>query len=346
VFQKDPELIKKLADRDVRCVLHEAETFVVLEKNQKIRRFDNKRPRLGVLAVVGPGMTPRGIPLNEAVLLEVGYRKTRPYQPARKPYRRVDEPHEIPPRKKWCALNEEQYQKVGPWLFEELQFRVDELTSEWKGTTYPVPTRQTYWTNRGGKMTVDTTWKKGGKRLVYWPRGLRFSASKHDELLLRDLYWAEMEGNSHIKQWLRGLARFLDKRLKPYRGKSRTYMAHWQGLKDVRHVLEASSLPHYLKIEMLRYLPHQKNGQQNWFYDVLCDILEWNGTPTRERQLASLALPGVKRRIKDTQLRIKKAVNGHVVFEIFPTGAEVGERTYVSPQEQLEREAECFDVPF
>jgi hypothetical protein len=343
VFQT-PSQIRKFAERDVRRVIHEATTLVTLEKNQKIFPHHNRRARLGVLAVVGPGVTSHGVALGDAVLLEVGYRKTRPYQPANKPWRRNGEPRQVPKRRKWCTLTEEQYLHFGPWLFEELQDRVDVLTGEWKGTTYPVPTRQTYWTSRGGKMTVDTTWKNGGKRLVYWPRGLRFSVSVHDEFLLRDLYWAEMESNSHVRQWLQGLARFIDKRLKPYRDKSRAYMGHWQGLKDVKHVLETSSLPHYLKIEMLRYLPHKK-GQQNPFYDLLCDILEWNGTPTRERQLASLALPGVKRRIKDTQLRIKKAVNGHVVFEIFPSGAEIGERTYVSPQEELEN-ATCEEVPF
>ena len=112
-----------------------------------------------------------------------------------------------------------------------------------------------------------------------------------------------------------GLSRFVDKRLKRYRGGEYKGKKSFHKLKAAQDIQGATGrLPNYHMIEMLNYLP---GGRKNVFYRHLAQLFNWNEVDkTAERKFADLALSGHGKRFKEMQLLIISIKDSHIVFEV------------------------------
>lgn len=141
-----PENIPILIARDVLNVKKYA--AIVLEIEEGVMRFSrNENPRLNVIAVVGPGKF-LDKEYKEAVLLEIGIGKSRPYHiPA---FKKEKGPW-ISKRKKWFSLTEHQYRVIAPKIFSILGLLTNERVGNWKcGPNNPfcVPAHRFYWSRK------------------------------------------------------------------------------------------------------------------------------------------------------------------------------------------------------
>ncbi len=318
----NPERILRLIARDVRVV--EQEAIGVFEIFPDWVEFvENKSPRLGVLAVVGPGKG-FGRRFEKVLLLEMGVSRGRPYHPAKGLKRQLGQP-EINKRRKWFSLSPEQYQLVAPFLFAKLQELTNQRESTWKtsafsGDPFILPTPRYYWSRHQKTLFETVSYQPQ-------PKGVRFSASREDEVLLRDIYWAEKHLNSYLRGKLIGLAKFIDLLLSYYQGNN------WQGerflklqkVQWIQNVLRERKLPAYLIKEMMdlkdkRGLPLIKDSR---FGEIAKKFgVEVYQEKTEEQRLAEKALPNPSQRLSEIQLRVTtglEADKDYVVFEIFPS---------------------------
>ncbi len=277
----------------------------------------NKKPKLGVLAVIGPAEF-KGKEISEAVLLELGVWRTRPYR----------ESNLYSGRLPIFPMEREDYQRWAPKLFKYLVERSSEQIAtrkcDWDNPFYVKMTKHFIGKQRRGVIWLDK------KEPV--PPGVRFSASVHDELLIRDLYYAELFLNKKLAEQLAKLGRYIDKLLSFHRKGSAKYdisrLGNSQFFSEAKTAL--GQWPRYLQIETL--LHHLPGKRKNFFFVELCQMMGFSSrmVSSPERTMAEWALDGAKKRLGDIQLRLVwpkgKVWNANarqgglqfVVFEVFP----------------------------
>jgi len=296
-----------LVERDVSAVKNEAMgVFRIDPEFGNVEFAENKKARLGVLAIIGPG-NGFGRRFPEALLAEIGVSRTRPYHEALGLSRGSEESN-IPARRKWFGLTQSQYEIVAPHVFQCIQRFADERIALWKcGPDNPffVKTPRHYWLRSKKTLFYNEGYKP---RLA----SARFSISTQDVFFLKEVFSADL--NVYWKERLPGLAKFVDLRLAQYRTKGyRRSFRKLGGVKNIISVFDNQQLPRYALEEMLdKYLPH---GRANKFFHELAELIGWNGEKAEERKLADEAVvtsPNLK-------LKVISGLSGRdfIVFEIF-----------------------------
>jgi len=284
------ERVLQLVDEDVRRVKDVAWVVITIaENNETFEVATNKDPRLGVLAIIGPS-SGFGQSFPEVLLCEVGVGRSRPYNATGV----NNGSPQIPKRRKWFRLSEEQYTLTAPFVFEYLQKRAQNVVRSWKsGSDFWLPSPRGYWSRNQNKLFCSTVWR-------LWPKGVKFSFPL-DTPFIEDILWAERNLNLQVANAIGGLARFIDTRLSNYKR-----MEGWRGvkpfknLKGVRDVEEAmDKIPPHLRGEVLKRLP---SGPENRLYNELLehfglwDLLKEDGKEN--------PLPNPEARLGNIQLRI------------------------------------------
>ncbi|MCF7836041.1 MAG: hypothetical protein K9M15_02880 [Candidatus Marinimicrobia bacterium] len=303
------ELIKK----DVSIIREKAVGVIIISPNNKNFEFiENKRPRLSVLAIIGPSEK-FGEKFDQVLLCEVGIGRTRPYSESQGIRRKKHESN-IAYRRKWFALSEKQYLLVARFVFNFLQELTEKKISKWKsGGSFFVKTPNRFWTKKRKILEYSESHKE-------WPRGSRFSFNKEDVFFIEDIFWSEIKNSEQNSQITDGLTRFTDKRLSPYKKrtdyKDKKPFAKLKGVQDIRETMD--KLPLYLKAEVLKKLP---NGEKNFFYHELKKLFGIK-KETKEHTLARQAenLHHPENRIGDMTFRITTGldtIKNYIVVEFF-----------------------------
>lgn len=310
--------------RDVERVKKHAIGFLKIRRDNCVELVANKgKIRLGVIGVVGPSQR-FGQNFDEVLLCEIGVGSTRPYNKALG-LKRVDSENSIPKRSKLFSLSWHQYQLVAPLLFALIKKIAYERVVLWKTGPFSndpfwVPSKWHFWSGRERTFHSRFSW-------AIVTRGARFSVAREDEFFIRDIYWAERNLSEVVIRQVEGLAGFISKRINWYshKYKHRKPFFELKGVKQVKRIVEDSSLPRHLLIEAVRLLRDDKKKRSRFFHYV-ADMINWNGEETEERKLALQAYSYSKKsnprsRLKEIQLRATTGLDAkkdYIVFEVYP----------------------------
>lgn len=307
-----PEMIPELVRRDVELVKKEA-IFLLEFRGGDTEVKISPENRLNILVVIGPvenhAINDKRIIKyfpKEAILLEIGLRRGRPYAEAKNTSRRVGEPVNFPFRRKWFQMSGFQFLKTVPLIFRLFQEHANKITFHWRDSY--ISGLRNWWSHRQGKLFCE-------KKYRLRKKGIRFSVHKKDEHLLKFVYWAELNLNHSLKNHLSGLVKFIDKRLKIYRenGYSRKF-SDLKGARQIEDIIRRQHLPLYFLEEMIKkYIPR---GAKNPFINEISELVGYNGDKILERQLAQSAyIPD----INDIELRVVcglEEAKDYIVFEL------------------------------
>ncbi len=283
----------------------EKEARVILEllPNGEILKKRNPNGKINVLAVIGPGLEPlNGCPPMEQVLLaEVGFYRTKPYNRVRS----------VPYRPKQFVLAPEQYELVGTHIWAELVERVEKAVEGWEYSTFNLPVRRDWL-----KITtreIETSFPRRS-----FVRGLSFSLDQRDKRLFQDLCWAEFHLNPQTKKMINWLAKFIEGAL----SKNKKFLTPQQfqrlkGYQVIQQLLAGRNFPPHLLPDVLmsspvgKKHPHIHNLAES-------DLFSWDLSPTEAMKMRQASLPGQKERLRGVQARIRSFRENYVVFEILP----------------------------
>jgi len=310
--------------KDITVIRDEAIGVIIISPdNKSFELVENENPRLGVLAIIGPAQG-FGKEFDKALLAEIGIGSSRPYHKARGINRQINE-SDLPQRRKWFNLSEEQYNLIAPFVFNFILEKFRQRVDGWKlGPYFDIPTPVNIWWRAQKRLKSFTRWKA-------MPVGTAFSISKKDKLLLRDIYWAELNLNERLSYALGGLARFINlmlSRLKNVRFKGGKPFEKLGIAHDIEDNIYKIPQP-YLREEVLKHLPGHKD---NYFFSELQKLFGLSGEESEEQYLAKEAenLPSPEKRLGKIQLRVTTGLDGicqkkkskrdrdHIVFEVFP----------------------------
>lgn len=305
------------AEKDVKVIKKEARIVLRILSDNKVEIVENKNWRMNLLAVTGYSWG-FGKGWDEALLLEIGISRSRPYKPMERLNKKQGESKEIPQRKKYFSLSLYQYKLVAPIIFAKIEGIAYDRVVSWKrsdfsGLPFKIKKRRLYYSRKYRKVFEPRPYFQPVKT------GPRFSVSPRDDFLIRDIYWRDMQLNS------KGLLNFIDMRVKDqtkyYKGRK-----SFLKLKDIQKIksdLQSSLLPRYIIIEVIRCLKEEK---RNLFWPYFVEMINWDGAETKERKLARLAESGIadsepKRRLGGIKLRVTTGLDrgkDHIVFEVYP----------------------------
>lgn len=309
----NPKRIPGLVKKDVEFAKTRALGFfrilpdlsVEFERNHA--KSERVEPMVSVLSVIGPSRG-FGKEFEEALLMEVGMARARPYRHARGTgWRRGEKT--VMSRRKWFSPTPEQYRALAPLLFKTLQEKTDKVAGRWKTTQHFLPFTHQYWIKKEQRMEERPT--------VYWyTKGVNFSASTKDTLFLADIYHAELVQNWTLSGYIDGIARYIGWTFKFLRGQD-------EYAREVikKHVEKKKILGPHHHHELLRNFAKARDKENR---QKLIEILGLNGTPP-EQQLAASVLPKAEKRIGQIQLRVVKSLDAgkdHIVFEVIPSVAQ------------------------
>lgn len=313
--------------------------FHVTEDGQ-VSVIENDEARLNVLAVVGPYSDEKR-DLDEAVLLEVGFGFTRPYNEVHIPpgLRKFGEPQNFTPRFRGFSISPTQYTAVAPYIFEYLEKRaVDQVSLRRDGwRTYKI--KAMGHKNSGEKLSKTITTKKGRLMAIDLryekPPMVRFGASFSDPLLISDLYWAELYGNESVQKQFTGMASemryLLEKATKRFKNTPKSW------LKSNDFVAAANKLDRFTmawgdnfrdRTYLQRILLRDYLDERHYFFDELATSIKWSGEPIKEDLLAKSALPSPKSRLNNIQIRIWRRMGDLLSFDVYPK-KPVGEQEII-----------------
>jgi hypothetical protein len=335
----NPANIPMLAQKDV-CFDSAEAKFVFRIREGGVSIKENPTGKLLVAAVIGPAeitVAPEIPPQKQAVLLEVGIGRGRPYKEGNHDDRWTNL------RRKWFFLTEEQYRLVAPEIFRLLQRLTNERVANWQFPNWEIPVPRRWWAQRGREFSESITFR-------FFPRGARFSVAEADKWLISDIYRAELVHNKALRGQLSGLSGFIDKalRLYPKNGMPLNSFIRLKGGRAVYTTLTRSSFLRHHKAEALLRLPA---GRQHRFFYHLADIIGWDGDKTPERKKSDSALTDVIGRIGGMQLKVIREKRGCCVFEVFPdlppvTGEEeLDSLTSVSGIDDWSASLELGEIP-
>jgi len=334
---KNAKRVALLVEEDVRRVREYALTVITIDKHNRPHvRHHQGKAGLSVIAVVGPGMF-QGRTYGEAVLLEVGVSRGRPYSEANRPVETVHrgEHRQIPKRRKWFFLTEEQYRAVAPVLFRIIREMTRARVGKWKrgvpGRPAKIYRSVTRYSHRRHKLETR-------RELVAVMNGARFSVAYVDRPLMADTLWAENALSQVPRSKILRTARMLGLLTSRYRPSKRT------GYKQSRRTFGKGfwklQFAQTAKKLIARLLPHERirltqeiegnggNGKKppvRFFRDR---ILEAIGRPNR---VFSLALNGVlsepEERVGGTYIRVVAKNGRYMTIEVHPQPIERPQRT-------------------
>jgi hypothetical protein len=325
--QTGPEMIARLVSQDVQRVKNQAAIVFEIEEG-KIRFSRNENPLLDIIAVIGPGWYSE-TKFNEAILLEIGIGKSRPYHLARRPgnLRKNGESSYLPPRRKWFSLSQEQYCQIAPIIFKTLkELSLEQIQGRECNSSNPfyAPTSRLYWSRHQKSLFENEN------KIPCRPH-TRFAVSLQDQFLISDVYCAEINLNRPLRNQLAGLANFIDLYLAPYKnGFKRSFLT----LKRVKNVQKRINhawfcRPSHLRLHLLNFLS-KKDKNPLWPY-LTSHLIPWDGQPTAEIRLIERVLDNPQSRLGDIQLKVTTGLDGandyrldpikrdHIVFAVYPT---------------------------
>ena len=313
--------IECFACQDIRLIKKEAVFVIKINENGNLEWCHrNKEGRLSVIAIIGPTQQ-FNRSFNEAVLLEIGLKRGKPYHEAFIANRKSgNEPLTLHKRRQWFSLSPEQWLKVRGPIFSLLQEITNERVNKWKcgpNNPYYIRTPKHRWTIRGKKM-IKTESKKP------YLSGIRFSIALKDQMFIKFVYWLEIYFNKNLQKHLKGMANFIDKRLAPYRwnGHKRKF-SKLGGARDILKSFNSQKkLPEYLMAKMIEKLP---NGEKNRFYYDIIDLfcLTKDKIPVEDKLAKSALVSGNFNLSPAPQVRVTTGLNrkkDHIVFELFFSG--------------------------
>lgn len=298
--------------KDVQIARQAQHLIKVTEKRVRVMSQDTQIP---LIAVVGP-VQHNSYSYREAVLMEVGANRSRPYQPIQ-PYTPGGRTkrHYMRPRTKAFGPTHDQYNRLAPRLFSLLQELTDRKVETWKSPIYWLPFPCRYFKRHGRQMLV----RDGGRKPV--SRGVRFCVSRADPMLVSDLYWAEFNMNSRVQHIIAGLAGFMHIRLSRTRSRSAKEFKRTKAFADIAPQFETSWLSRHLLAEALQH-ERLKRWHHHPIMEAFGDLIEWNGQPTSERHMAQKVVNGVDPRTRigmERELRIVRKTPKHIVVEMQPS---------------------------
>jgi len=205
IYHKNAEVIRNYVKKDVELVKKYARVLVLIKSGGEIFVSNQNNWKLDVIAVVGPGtINGNGMFFQEAVLLEVGIGATRPY------HNSCVDKQWLNKRRKWFFVTTEQYQHLHPIIFQIIKKVSTGRVSGWETLTWTIGKTKLYYSRKKKKLLQQ------GVQWAEYPKGVRFSVSKKDELLLADVYTSEIDNNVLVRRHLDGLSKFLDLCLNGY----------------------------------------------------------------------------------------------------------------------------------
>lgn len=323
----NPKKIPGLVSKHVERARSESAFVLEIDTNGEIEWYkSNLDWKLGVISVIGPGYA-FGEYFGEALLLEVGIWRTRPYREAKNQQRANNEPHNLPPRSKWFFLSEQQYLNIIPVIFEIIQQITDKQDATRKcghqnGNPF-IRKIGKYYLARGRRKDYKTGERQPKRTLFYYekskelPIGVRFSISQKDISLVQFIYWLEINKNAILKGGAESVAKLINICLAPYNKKG--FYRDPKKLKGVQQVKDILYLKPYYWVEEIvdKYLPER---EKNPLFNEIRELIGWNGNEkATERKLSDSAIiiPDC-----DILLRITTGINvkkDYIVFEVAPS---------------------------
>lgn len=323
----NPEKIPELVAKHVERARSESAFVLEIDAKGEIEWYkSNPNYKLGVISVIGPGYA-FGKYFGEALLLEIGFWRTRPYRDARNLQTTSGKPCNLSPRSKWFFLSERQYLNIAPAVFEIIQQMTDRQDATRKnghqnGDPF-IRKVGRYYLARGRHKDYKTGERYPKRTLFYYekskelPIGVRFSVSKKDLFLMQSIYWLELNKNTILKSGAESMAKLINICLAPYAKKG--FYRDSKKLKGVQQVKEIiCSKPYYWLEEMVdKYLPGQ---EKNPLFNEIRELIDWKeNKKAAERKLAESAIT-----IPDCNilLRITTGIDAkkdYIVFEVAPS---------------------------
>jgi len=309
------ERISKLVNDDVKRVTENARIVLVIDQSNRLVEIrENENFRMNIIAVIGPSF---GFNRNwdKVLLLEIGIALTRPYHKMKGENKKPDQSY-FPIRRKWFYLTPEQYQLIAPIIFKKMEFMAYQAVCSWKSGC------------PGNRFLISAPWHFLQKRLrktierdsvVEVQTGIRFSVSVKDELLVKDIYRAELFSNNWLKSNIQGIVTYITVKLGFYQNyKGNRALNELKGFCEIKKtLLEKCYLrrfPH-LRIEAVRILA--KSGIQHW--QEVAEMIDWNHQDTEEKKLALQAMPNTWSRFGNIQILVTTSFDkqkDYIVFEV------------------------------
>lgn len=322
--------------RDVKLVKENAVRIFKIHKDGSIDIIDNENFRLEVVAVIGPYKDEKW-DLEEALLLEVGLNRTRPYNECNIPpsLRKEGEPRNFTIRYHGLHLTPEQYQLVAPHIFEYLESRAAAQVSSRKDGWQPYKVKALGKHNSSDHLHKPFLGRRGklvtAKLKYEVPPLVRFSARMTDRLFVSDIYWAELFGNQKVQDQLKGLGNEIQTLLDTALKKTQTTPKDWRKNKlfnlamikfDRFTISYGDSLGRdrsYLQKILLR----DHVGERHYFFDEIATRLAWVwDEPIKEEQSALQALPDPELRLNGIQIKVWRIIKNQLTFDVFPRKSE------------------------
>lgn len=304
--------------------------FVLILKGSEIELIDNAElrekgiPYAKLIVILGPACQ-----LSEAVLMEVGYCRTRPYRQVEE---KIVEESGKPTGKRWCikgrhkarSLSEEEFMLIYPHLALCIKQVVDEHTSSWAPGS-----KGLWWLKRFGDVRMSVF------------RGIHFTVSNSDEPLCLQLMCEDMAYRK--KRYIDNHVRWVSRMLKTYRC---AYYApkRLRSYARAQRIVQLLSRAHYVQLYRMVFLNSFANRQKRTVLDLIVDSFEVDLTLTEleQRALAHQALPnpaGMQCYCPPDQP--KKHGRNTMLFEFFPDGGGYDHKEVAVDTDQCGAGSEC-----
>jgi hypothetical protein len=269
-------------ERTAACVIS-------LEPDSAITVTHRPDRDLKVVAVLGPAQL-AGRSYDRASLLEVGFRRNRPYMASRR----------ATARRRWFSISAEQYERCAPELFHFLQRLVDERVGKWREPQFWLPFRNLYLRRRG--------YDQNRNRMRLVERGIRIQVDWRDQYLIADMFAFE---RLCLQDELRGLGRFIDTVLarRPFSRPDFRSSVAWEIISKA--MARTSLLPHHRALA-LTYV----DGVRLQKRQADLEVLVGSRLDPSEMKL----LPGLATRTHPLQrLRIVRITRRGITVELYPS---------------------------
>jgi hypothetical protein len=306
-----PSDVALLVERDVKRVRALARTVITLDRERgfTVRHHASAKPRLSVVAVIGPGKF-QGASYDEALLCEVGICRGRPYAAAAIGRRSVAK------RRKWFSLSDEQYAVVAPVIFQLIGSMMRERVAKWRSGTPDNPmvvaSCLSCYDRRERRMVMRTV-------SVPVVNGARFSFAYADRRLLADVLWAEWNLNKAAKSRICRLARWIGWQMSHYRVSRQTNGRKFWQLGRVCQIMRALARKELLPHEKIRLVEELAERAKHGGKRFLPRFRETLGEPNRLfAETLDAVLPHPVDRVGGMILKTVRANGRYLTAEVFP----------------------------
>ncbi len=311
---KRTQLILEKSISDVKRIKEIAKCCIFITPDGVIVN-ENPNFILEVVAVIGPYQDSE-INLPEAVLLEVGMNRSRPYGKAEGNVGRENR-KAISKRYGHYQPTPEQYLLVAPHLFSYLTKYATEKIRGWKNNWH-----DPRW------IKVDSAEYRhfsGQRRTYKWlikEPCVRFSIDIRDEFLLSDIYWAELFGVENRQYKLERLASLMGNRLSGYKIYNRKrFPKNWMNYpRFASAIYSLKNLPWYLQV----YIWKKYFGSHSRFHYEIMEQIGYQGFDPWEEILRNKVFPFPEQRLQ-VKVKVLKKSRNRVIFELYPKLPEESE---------------------